>query len=136
MDIKALDNELTSLIEKKIELSKVDYSSEKYDTLEEELHELEDNFLERFGDFLEDALHEVHDEFCPDTDVLLPIAYLPNKVNATNGGFDVDFKEGVYVEIDDYPGKETKLVLLPRPTRIILQVEPKYHEIVWKAEED
>lgn len=133
MDIKALDNDLTSLIEKKIALSKIDYSSEDYDELEEELHDLEDDFLEKYGDYLEDAFHEVHDEFCPDTDVLLPIAYLPNEITPTETGYDISFKEGVYVEVDDYPGKDTKLVLLPKPTRIILQVDPQHQEVVWKA---
>ncbi|MBL6444794.1 hypothetical protein JMN32_00635 [Fulvivirga sp. 29W222] len=133
MDIKALDNDLTSLIEKKIALSKTDYSSEDYDELEEELHDLEDDFLEKYGDYLEDAFHEVHDEFCPDTDVLLPIAYLPNEVASTEDGYDITFQEGVYVEVDDYPGKETKLVLLPKPTRIILQVDSQNKEVVWQA---
>ena len=133
MDIKALDQDLTSLIEKKISLSKVDYSSEDYDELEEELHDQEDDFLEKYGDYLEDAFHEVHDEFCPDTDVLLPIAYLPNDITKTEEGYEVDFKEGVYVEVDDYPGKETKLVLLPQPTRIVLQVDQQNKETVWTA---
>lgn len=133
MDIQALDSDLTSLVEKKIALSKIDYSSEEYDQKEEELHEMEDNFLEKYGDYLEDAFHEVHDEFCPDTDVLLPIAYLPNEVIVTDEGYDVSFNEGVYVEVDDYPGKETKLVLLPKPTRIVLQIDAKTKEVVWKA---
>ncbi|ELR68954.1 hypothetical protein C900_05647 [Fulvivirga imtechensis AK7] len=133
MDIKSLDNDLTSLIEKKRELSEIDYSSEDYDVMEEELHDLEDDFLEKYGDYLEDAFHEVHDEFCPDTDVLLPIAYLPGEVIPADGGYDVDFKQGVYVEVDDYPGKETKLVLLPKPTRIILQIDPQNKEVVWTA---
>lgn len=133
MDIKSLDNDLTSLVEKKRALSKIDYSSPDYDVLEEELHDLEDDFLEKYGDYLEDAFHEVHDEFCPDTDVLLPIAYMPAEVIATDNGYDVDFKQGVFVEVDDYPGKDTKLVLLPKPTRIILQIDPKTKEVVWTA---
>lgn len=133
MDIKALDQDLTSLIEKKIALSKLDYNNEKYDKLEEELHRLEDDVLKKYGDYLEDAFHEVHDEFCPDTDVLLPIAYLPNEIIVTDKGYDVAFSEGVFVEVDDYPGKETKLVLLPQPTRIILQVDPQHKDVVWQV---
>ena len=135
IDNKALDSDLTKIIENKIKLSGLDYSSEAYDTLEEELHDLEDDFLEKYGGFLEDALHEVHDEFCPDSDVLLPIAYLPNKINKIDSGYDVDFKEGVYVDVDDYAGKETKLVILPNPTRILLQIDKDQREIVWKAED-
>ncbi|UII24864.1 hypothetical protein LVD15_16315 [Fulvivirga maritima] len=133
MDISKLDKDLVALIEKKIELSKLDYSSEHYDDLEEELHDLEDDFLENYGDYLEDALHEVHDEFCPDSDVLLPIAYLPKEIKKTADGYDIDFKQGVYVEVDDYAGKETKLVLLPKPTRIILQIDANSRDIVWTA---
>lgn len=134
VDHKALDRDLTDLIEKKIKLSKTDYSDQTYDELEEELHDLEDKFLKKYGDYLEDALHEVHDEFCPDSEVLLPIAYLPNKVLKKNGTYVVDFNEGVYVEVDDYAGNETKLVLLPQPTRIVLQISEKQQEVVWKAE--
>ncbi len=134
IDNKALDGDLTTIIENKIRLSQLDYNNEEYDTLEEQLHDLEDDFLEKYGDYLEDALHEVHDEYCPDNDVLLPIAYLPNRINKSDDGYDVDFKEGVYVEVDDYVGKETKLVLLPKPTRILLQIDGNQREIVWKAD--
>lgn len=133
IDNKALDEDLTTIIENKIKLSQLDYSNEEYDTLEEQLHDLEDDFLEKYGDYLEDALHEVHDEYCPDNDVLLPIAYLPNRISKLDDGYDVDFKEGVYVEVDDYVGKETKLVLLPKPTRLLLQIDNSQREIVWKA---
>ena len=134
IDTKALDTDLTALVEKKIELSSTDYSSDNYDDLEEELHDVEDAFLEKYGDYLEDALHDVHDEFCPDSEVLLPIAYLPNKITQVAGGYDVDFGEGVFVEVDDYEGENTKLVLLPKPTRIILQINENEREVVWKAE--
>lgn len=133
MDIKALDHDLVELVEKKSQLSNLDYSDEIYDQIEEELHQLEDKFLESYGTYLEDALHEVHDEYCPDTDVLLPIAYLPNKIMKNGDEYEVDAREGVYVEVDDYEGDDTKLVLLPRPTRIILQINPTHREVVWIA---
>jgi len=132
IDREALDKELTELIENKIQLSKMDYNNDSYDELEEKLHDREDRFLEHYGDFLEDAFHEVHDEFCPDSDVLLPIAYLPNNIIKTDNGYDVEFGEGVYVDVDDYASSETKLVLLPQPTRIILQVNKEKREVVWQ----
>ena len=133
MDIQALDNDLVQLIEKKTELSDLDYNDENYDHKEEELHDLEDKFLEDYGGYLEDALHEVHDEYCPDNDVLLPIAYLPNTVIKKGDEYSVNSKEGVYVEVDDYEGNDTKLVLLPRPTRIVLQINPTQSEVVWTS---
>ena len=139
MDIKALDAALISIVEKKNQLSTIDYNDEAYDHIEEELHQLEDDFGEKFGDYVEDALHYVHDEFCPDNDVLLPIAYLANKYLETginsdgSTAFDVEINEGVIVDVDDFPGKETRLVLLPSPTRIILQVGKDQREEVWQA---
>ena len=107
--------------------------------MEEALHDLEDDFGEHYGDYIEDALHEVHDEFCPDSDVLLPIAYLANKyivVEDQDEGkkkFDVTAGEGVIVDVDDYPGKVCRLVLIPGPTRIVLQIGQQQKEIVWKS---
>ncbi len=139
MDIKALDNALANLVTKKNQLSGISYNDESYDEIEEELHDLEDKFGEDFGDFVEDALHYVHDEFCPDNDVLLPIAYLANKYKETGSNpdgskrYDVAPNEGVIVDVDDYPGKETRLVLVPGPTRLILQVGSDQREEVWQA---
>lgn len=139
MDIKALDAALVSIVEMKNQLSTIDYNDESYDHIEEELHRLEDDFGEKFGDYVEDALHYVHDEFCPDNEVLLPIAYLANKYIEKgknpdgSTAFDVELSEGVIVDVDDFPGKETRLVLVPSPTRIILQVGEEQREEVWKA---
>lgn len=133
MDLAALDKDLQEIVIKKNELSEMDYNDEKYDDVEEALHDLEDVFMEKYGDFLEDALYDVHDEFCPDSEVLMPIAYMAKKYIVDGDRFDVSFSEGVYVEMDDYPGKETKLVFLPSPTRILLQIDKDTRETVWQA---
>ena len=134
MDIAALDKDIIVLIERKSKLGKLDYNSPEYDQLEEELHDMEDGFLEKYGDYLEDALHEVHDEYCPDNEVLLPIAYIPSRVTVKEGEYDVPSDQGVYVEADDYESNETKLVLLPSPTRVVLVVGREQKEVVWSAE--
>ena len=118
MDIKALDTALQAIVKKQEELKGIEYSSPKYDDLEEELHNLEDAFQQTYGEYLEEALQDVHDELCPDNDVLLPIAYIG---------------EGIYVEVDDYPGSETRLQLEPNPTRIIIKVGKEKKETVWQA---
>jgi hypothetical protein len=135
MEIEALEKDLITLFEKKAALLKLDYSDEAYDELEESIHDMEDSIQENYGDYLEDALHEVHDEFCPDSDVLLPIAYIPNRFVVENGEYKVPFSEGVYVDVDDYEGSNTKLVILPQPLRIVLQVSPTQQEIVWKPKQ-
>jgi len=118
MDVAALDQALQQIIAKREELSKIDYNNPKYDDLEEELHDLEDTFQEEYGDYVEEALQVIHDEYCPDSDVLMPIAYLG---------------KGVYVEMDKLPGKDTKLVLLPGPTRILLTVGKDKEQVLWQA---
>ena len=134
MDIDKLNGDLCKLALKKNELSVLDYDNEEYDRVEEELHSLEDEFQENYGDYLEEALSYVHDEFCADNDVLLPIAYLANKYKVEDDRFDVDTNQGVLVDVDDFPGKSVRLVLVPSPTRILLIVDENTREEVWKAE--
>ena len=118
MNVKELDAELQEIERKKAELSKLNYNDPKYDDLEEELHDLEDDFQDKHGDHLEQVLQKIHDEHCPDNDVLLPIAYLG---------------KGVPVEVDKYPGKDTRLVLVTSPLRIILFVGKERQDTVWTA---
>ena len=134
MDIKAIDQALQEIIKSRMELLKLDYSNPKYDDLEEKLHDLEDAFQESFGDEVERAFQDVHDEYCPDTDVLVPIAYIAKayEVNSKNE-YSVLPTEGVFVEMDDYPGQDTKLVLVPNPVRIVLSIGADKQQIVWTA---
>jgi hypothetical protein len=118
MDIKAIDKALLEIVKKRDELAKIDYNNPKYDDLEEQLHDLEDDFQDEYGEYLEGILQKVHDEFCPDNDVLLPIGYLG---------------QGVIVEVDKLPGKDTRLVLAPNPLRIVLTVGRDKQQIVWEA---
>lgn len=50
MDIQALDKAVQQIALKRNELKKIDYNNPKYDDLEEALHDLEDAFLDDFGD--------------------------------------------------------------------------------------
>ncbi|SDL53497.1 hypothetical protein SAMN05421823_106262 [Catalinimonas alkaloidigena] len=140
MNTNQLDNDLIALVEKKTELSQMQYNDERYDEVEDELHQMEDEFLSHYGTYLEEAFHVVHDEFCPDNDVLLPIAYLAKKYQKTkekrNGKptYDVSQNEGVLVDADDYPNMITRLVLVPNPTRILLLTKSGTKEVVWQVE--
>lgn len=139
MDIKAMNAALVGIAEKKNQLSKLSYDDKNYDTIEEELHDLEDDFIEDYGSYLEEALSFVHDEFCADNDVLMPIAYIAQeyKIVGKNADgsdtYDVNDQQGVLVEADDYPGKVVRLVIVPNPTRILLQVGKEKKEEVWRA---
>ena len=119
MDVKALNKALLEIVKKRDELSKINYNDPSYDNLEEQLHDLEDDFQDEYGEYLENALQQVHDEYCPDNDVLMPIGYLG---------------QGIPVEVDKLPGKDTRLILEPNPTRIILSVNKDKQQVVWSSE--
>lgn len=131
MDIQALDQAVQEIALKRNELKKIDYNNPQYDDLEEVLHDLEDEFLDNYGDEMEKVLQEVHDKLCPDTDILLPIAYMAKAYTVTDKNeFSVTTSEGVFVEIDSLPGKDTKLVIVPNPLRIVLNLKDK-QQVVW-----
>lgn len=132
MNVNELNKSLVTLIEKKQALSKLSYNDDRYDDMEEELHDLEDDFNDEYGPYLEEALEDVHAKICPDTDVLLPTAYLPNTLEGDSG---TDQKEGVWVDYDEFPGKESRLVLVPNPVRLILSVGKTVRKEVWVAGE-
>jgi hypothetical protein len=132
MDIKELDKAVQDIAIRRNELKKLDYNNPKYDDLEEQLHDLEDALVDSHGDYLEEILQEIHDKYCPDTDILLPIAYLAKTYAVSaNNEFSVTTTEGVYVEVDSLPGKETKLVILPNPLRVVLNVGKEKQQVVW-----
>lgn len=139
MDIKKLNHALVLLVEKTHELNALDYNDQDYDRVEEELHDMEDDFQDEYGEFLEDELRDVHDEYCPDSDVLLPIAYLAKHYQKTGKNedgsdrYDVGLKEGVLVDADAYPNQLCKLVLVPSPTRFVLNIKNKEQKVVWTA---
>ena len=118
MNVKELDAGLREIEKKKAELSKLDYNDPKYDDLEEALHDLEDDFQDKHGEYLEEALQNIHDDWCPDNDVLMPIAYLG---------------KGVPVEVDKFPGKDTRLILMTNPPRIVLSIGKEKQDIMWTA---
>lgn len=118
MDVKALDKALQEILKKREELNQLDYNNPKYDDLEEQLHDMEDDFQAKYGDYIENVLTDIHDKICPDNDVLMPIAYLG---------------KGVPVETDQYAGKDTKLILAPNPTRIVLSIGKEKQDVMWTA---
>ena len=139
MDVDKLNQDFALIADKINELDEMDYSDERYDDLEEELHDLEDEFLEEFGAELEEAITDVHDEFCPDNDVLLPSAYFAKnyvrnqKDNKGRYSYDIEFGEGVPVEVDDFPDQEVRIALVPGPTRLIITVGDKAKQVAWVA---
>ena len=138
MDITKLNEDLCELVSRRNLLAAIDYNDEAYDQVEEDLHDFEDDFLEKYDDFLEEVLQSVHDKYCPDNDVLLPIAYIAKKYiektdNAGNVTYGVGPNEGVLVEMDDHLNSDVRLILVPSPTRIVMTIDNKNPNIIWEA---
>jgi hypothetical protein len=133
MNVIELNKSLIGILEKRIELSKLKYSDDTYDEVEEELHDLEDEFTDTFGDEMEKAIEKVHDKYCSESDVLLAVSYLPKVVTKVGDIYKFKSNEGVLVEMDDPKILEARLLLLPSPVRILLLNNDKLTE-VWKAE--
>ncbi len=138
MNINELNSSLSKLAEKINHLATIHYSDTKYDEIEEQLHDLEDDFLANYGDYLEEVLNEVHERDFPESDVLSPIAYLAKKyiVKTTHSNGRVDYnipaKDGVWVEAFALPNKNVRLVLLPNPPRLVMHFDGQQKE-VWNA---
>lgn len=138
MDNKDLNQKLVAIIEKRNVLSEIDYSDETYDQKEEELHDLEDEFLETYGEYTEEAIGDVYDEHCPHLDVLSPISYIGRKytetgVNDEGKQFIPVAREGLLIELQAYPNDDVRLVLIPNPLRVVAVVNAKEVRVVWNA---
>jgi hypothetical protein len=134
VNLEKLNEDLVKLIEKRMALATLSYDDTRYDEIEENLHKAEDDFLKKYDDFLEDVLLDIHDEFCPDNEVLSPIAYIAKNYQIKDKNqYDVGENQGVWVEIDAIPDKEAHLVILPNPLRIVLTAG-SFKKNVWKAD--
>ena len=142
MKISDLNKALNELAEKRNQLAAVSYSDTRYDDMEEELHDIEDDFLEEYGSYMEKVLNEVHDRDFPESDVLSPIAYLAKKYvpKSTHSNGRVDYnipvKDGVWVEAFALPNKNVRLVLLPNPPRLVMNFENGQQKEVWSASQE
>lgn len=141
MQIKEMNKALAELVEKRNQLAALSYSDSKYDDLEEALHDLEDDFLDEYGDFFDKILIEIHDKEFPESDVLSPIAYLAKKYvvkqTHTDGRieYNIPAKDGVWVESLANPTKNVRLVLLPNPPRFIAHFENGQQKELWSADQ-
>lgn len=140
MDVEKLNDDLCELVSRRNVLAAIGYNDAAYDEVEENLHDFEDDFLEKYEDYLEEGLQTVHDKYCPDIDVLLPIAYIAKKyIEKTdqegNMTYGVGANEGVLVEVDKYPKSDVRLILVPSPVRVVMTIDNANPLVVWVAGE-
>lgn len=129
---------LAAMAEKKNQLSTLSYDDKRYDDIEEELHNIEDEFLDEYGDFLEEKLEDIHQQLKSDTEVLLPIAYTANRYEPVGTepdgtvNYQVNPGDGVLVDSEKYPEQPARIVLVPNPARFVLMINNKVKETLWR----
>lgn len=139
MNWEKLDKELTEIVEKKNQLSAMDYSDEHYDDLEEAIHDLEDDFNEKYEEILEKEFEKIYAKLKSDTDILLPSAYIANVYKPVlpdaNGivTFEVTGRQGVPIESDQFDRQDVRLVLVPNPVRILMIINGKALKDLWRS---
>lgn len=140
MDLKQLNKDLETIVLKKNELNALTYDHADYDDIEEELHDMEDDFLDVYGDALEEVLEGVHGKIDADNDILLPIAYIgsyykPSGKNADGTHkFEVAEGQGVLVESSKVKGGDLRLIFLPNPLQLLLVQGKDKKIVVWGEE--
>ena len=135
MNISKLNQAFNTIVKKQVELNSLDINDRFYASVQHELDQLKSEFQKEYGAFLHEAIFEVHDEYCSDNEVLLPIAYIASNYLKSNDDqrYDLSGWEGVEVEVDDFPGVNAKLVLMPDPIRLELRGDDgTFKEVVWE----
>lgn len=136
IDYQALNRALAHIIDCRMRLGQLSYDAKEYDELEEELHDMEDELIDIYGDYLEDILVDVHEEVCPKVEVFSPIAYIPREAVIEQQKKDTYYRapygQGAWIDHDRH-GRESYLVLLPNPLRIELIHSPDERQIVWQG---
>jgi hypothetical protein len=140
MNYKRLNSDLVDLIEMRNELNELNFADDAYDDLEDEIHEFEDTFNDRYGEELEHVLDRIHETLCPDVEVLLPTAYLAKEYFASEveeDAFEVGPDAGILVEtvLKDAKGKpmDARLTFLPNPFRVVMLTRDDI-KTLWSAE--
>ena len=139
MNWETLDQQLTEIVQQRNQLNQLEYSDENYDNLEEQLHDLEDDFNEDYEEVLAPELEKIYTKLKSDTDVLLPTAYLANKykeMQADSKGivtYEVSGAQGVPVESDQLGKVDLRIVLVPNPARFVLLVNGNQLKELWKS---
>ncbi len=135
INAQAIDKALAELI---LARQQAATSSAASVELKEKLRKLENNFQLEHGENLRTILEEVYDDLSPDAELEAPLNYLANSYevageNELGATFKVNHDEGVLIDVDEYGDQPAKLVIIPNPLRVILNVEDNSQEEVWSS---
>ena len=139
MNWEKIDQELTEIVQQRNQLSALEYSDENYDDLEEQVHDLEDDFNENYEEILAPEFEKIYAKLKSDSDVLLPTAYLANfyqeMLPDAKGSitYEVTGNQGVPIESDQLGKVDLRIVLVPNPVRFVLLINGKQLKELWKS---
>lgn len=139
MNWDKLDQELTEIVVKRIQLSGMNYSDEAYDDLEEVLHDLEDDFNEAYEGVFEKELDKIYSVLKSDTDVLLPTAYVANHYKELQAdirgivSYEVTGLEGVPIDSEQFGSQDVRIVLIPNPARFVMLINGNPLKDLWRS---
>jgi hypothetical protein len=130
----ALEKLIVIIANLRNELHNLDYQEERYDEMENRLHDLEDRLIHEFGPYLTETLQQIHDERCNEREILTPIAYIArNYIKRVDNSYDVEPGHGALVDVDQRTGTPCYMVIVPGPLRILLVKGDNTREQVWEA---
>ena len=140
IDEIAFNKALLQIVEKRNILFTMNYNDDGYDDVEEELHDVEDDFNEDYEDFLTEILEKAHAVIKSDADILLPTAYIASfykeedEVDEDGAKvYSIPVETGVYTETEDYSSEtDTRIVFMPSPARLIYIVNGAMSKELWR----
>jgi len=135
MDLQAIDQALLEIVSKREAIRTSEDRASKT-KLQKELSLLEEAFNRNYEMPLRNILEEVYDDLSPDATVHPPLEYLANQYktiskNSKGPTFDVNHRQGIEIDTDEYGANFTRLVIIPNPLRVILNIDDHSKEEVW-----
>jgi len=105
----------------------------------DQLEVLELDFIAEYGSVLNEVIMDVYDEYSPDTEAMPLNYYFANYYrhagkNEFGVSYEVGSDEGLYLEIDDFPNKDTRIVFVPNPLRLVLNIDENDRRMVWNVQ--
>ena len=114
-------------------------SQTKRHQIDKKLQLKEAQFLSQYGDTLHEVMLDIQDEYFSDSDMDPILYYLAERYriigkNDWGNEYQTDPEAGRSVAIDDFPRKDTHLVIVPNPLRVVLHIDSLQSRTVWTSQ--
>lgn len=138
MNYQAINEALNQIVELRNERYAAKNQTKRHQ-IDKKLQLQEAEFLSQYGDVLHEVMLDVQDEYFSDSDMEPILNYLADRYrvigkNDWGDDYQTDPVAGSSVAIDDFPRKDTHLVIVPNPLRIVLHIDSLQSRIVWTSQ--